>query len=398
MMNHYAILRQKYRDLVQVIINHESDIREKKEFYSKIYTQKNVRKSIDTELKEYVMEISKEKRNMSLSDNYWQDYQFSKIILNVDQNITMQTLLDFQKSSFFYFLGESEDGKSKILITEENERSPRNNETEESEENDENEETDENKENCRDFLECGAASEQEFINQFLNSSYISKLFDNVSESMQKNGFSEKVSPVTQEENQSIRTEHETTGKSTGVDVGNENGAKDGKTSGFDFTASPIEFPEEIVKLAQELSSEITIPDFLNIKDNDMTGADVPKKIFEKLTTQEGQMVFADLMRKTSDKIKAKISAGEFDEEKIKTSAQDCLKSFMEKNTDLQDILKKNFPTDNMDILNSFAGAAGINSTSNDKNRKQNDINNRASNETKLRLQKKLKERDMKKVQ
>lgn len=397
MMNKYAILRQKYRDLVQIIINLENETKEKKDFYSKVYTKKNIRTSLDTELKEYIMLISKEKKNMSLVDKYWQDYNFSELVLDSMQNKIMQGLLDFEKSSFIYFFGESKDGvedDSNIVIPEETET----NESDDSiETEDSNEMTDENLNN---FPPCGEG-EQEFINQFLNSSYISKLFDNVNETMQKNGFSENQPAVSQEAKESKCGENMCSEKPINTDPNDSNdstghGEKESKRSDFDFSASPIEFPEEIVKLAQELSSEITIPDFLNIKDNDMTGADVPKKIFEKLTTQEGQMVFADLMRKTSDKIRAKISAGEFDEEKIKTSAQDCLKSFMEKNSDLQDILKKNFPAENMDILNTFAGAAGMGMPS-DKSKKQSEVNNITSNETKLRLQKKLKERKMKKI-
>jgi hypothetical protein len=141
----------------------------------------------------------------------------------------------------------------------------------------------------------------------------------------------------------------------------------------------IEFPEEIVKLAQELSNEIQIPDFLTV-DGDPTDTGAPKRLFDKLTTAEGQEMFRNLIEKTSDKIKRKIDSGEIDEEKIKNSAQGCLKSFMEKNSELQDIFNKNFSGQAFDLFNqTVAGKAQDQSPS----------------DVRMRLQKKLKKRHTK---
>jgi hypothetical protein len=166
-------------------------------------------------------------------------------------------------------------------------------------------------ENNNDFAEI-----PEFLRSFINNEAFTKMFDNM------------------------------------CSVGSEDKreASDGEQN-----VAPIEFPEEIVKLAQELSAEIQIPDFLNLDGSPSAESSTPKKLFEKLTTQEGQQVFRNLIQKTSEKIKGKIDSGEIDEEKIRSSAQDCLKSFLEKNSDLQDMLSKNFPGQAFDILNQTMG-------------------------------------------
>lgn len=143
-----------------------------------------------------------------------------------------------------------------------------------------------------------------------------------------------------------------------------------------FSQSPFPFPEEIVKLAQELSSEINIPESFYDGNNDSEFGGNPKKIFEKLTSSEGQSVLMNMMEKVSSKLNQKISSGEIDPNKMQNSAQECLEKILKKN-DFENVFKNLSPENMQNIFN------------------QKDINVsnlEKSNETKKRLQRKLKKK------
>lgn len=305
----YSVVRERYRDLVQEILSLESGDPREKALYSAIYRQKNVRKSIDTTLRQYSDAKATEGLPMRLTDEYWREYQFSRAVTEAAFD---KQLADFEAACKSYFgLAPRVDGKH----------------------------SDKDTASAENFKEFDPAS---FIQSYLNNETITKMFNDMSQ------FTEEK-----------KTEKSETDEVVG--------------------GPAIEFPEEIVKLAQELSNEIQIPDFLTV-DGDPTDTGAPKRLFDKLTTAEGQEMFRNLIEKTSDKIKRKIDSGEIDEEKIKNSAQGCLKSFMEKNSELQDIFNKNFSGQAFDLFNqTVAGKAP----------------DRDPSDVRMRLQKKLKKRHTK---
>jgi hypothetical protein len=282
----YCNLREKYRNLVQYVIKIEIGDASVKAHYNLTYRKKNIKKSIETDLHRYSLDLLGLSKEMSLSDTYWQDYNFSEYVLDHFRDTDVVELSEFAGATDLYFQEMPSEGG------DESEKSPRN--------------LDKENEQMPDFLKS-----------FINNEAFAKMFQDMAK-LGKDKKSDDADPNAQ-------------------------------------NSAPIEFPEEIVKLAQELSTEIQIPDFLNMDGSEAGDSASPQKLFEKLTTQEGQNVFRNLIQKTSDKIKNKIDAGEIDEEKIRSSAQDCLKTFLEKNNDLQDLLTKNFPGQAFEMLNQTLG-------------------------------------------
>lgn len=284
----YCKLRETYRDLVQYVIKIEIGDASIKAHYNLIYRKKNIKKSIDTQLQEYILDFVDSLQKISLSDTYWQDYKFSSHVLDHFRETDVVELSEFARAAAVYFQEIPSEGED---ATENDSKN-----------------SDKEKEPMPDFLKS-----------FINNEAFAKMFEDMTK------------------------------------LGQDKKSDDADSNAQNKNNTPIEFPEEIVKLAQELSTEIQIPDFLNMDIKEGGDSASPQKLFEKLTTQEGQSVFRNLIQKTSDKIKNKIDAGEIDEEKIRSSAQDCLKTFLEKNNDLQDLLTKNFPGQAFEMLNQTLG-------------------------------------------
>lgn len=361
MDNLYEIVREKYRDLVQVIIGLEI-LEEKKMHYQNIYKIKNVKKSIDNSLKNYIQNAVGLKQDIiKLSDNYWDEYEFSEYIKLSSDTQLLNVLGAFQNSCFFYFnkerihqehvknkeenvekLGEMDDMIHKFIKSNYGENY-----------------------DDTSFLDKESAN---FFNEMKNTNMFSFIenicenFKNFEDDGQEN-----------EEPKEPKGQEGANGANPADGVWAEGGnSKDGDA---------IEFPEEIVKLAQELSSEIKIPEIFKefSVDENMDEADIPKKIFEKMSTPDGQQVFMNLMKQTGEKIQSKIKSGEINENKIRSSAQECLKTFMNKNKDLQNIFGNNFAGCDGPDVNFNIGELFSNS-----NTSKNEINT-----TKQRLQKKL---------
>lgn len=304
MDNSYEILRKNYRDIIQSILDcidtlSLSNSCEIKKNISNVYRSKNIKKSIDTELKDYILNLNTENKIISLSDNYWKEYNFTNTFYN--ETDIQDTLNEFYQSALKYFC--------LLEVPQENEKSTYEN----------------NKTNI-------------FGGDFFS------VMENIIKNL----------PDQENHNEDVN-ENE--------DCFNQN--------------APFPFPEEIVKLAQELSSEINIPESFYDQDNAEMGKN-PKKIFEKLTSSDGQSVLMNMMEKVSSKLNQKINNGEIDPNKMQSSAQECLEKIM-KNSEFENILK-NFSPQNMESMFN-ANSANL-----------NNLNTEKSNETKKRLQKKLKKK------
>lgn len=384
MDNLYEIVREKYRDLVQVIIGLEI-LEEKKIHYQNVYKTKNVKKSIENCLKEYIHSTVGLKQDiLKLSDNYWDEYEFSDYIIISTDSKLLNLLHDFQNSCFFYF------NKDQI-----------NNFWNANQEHDKNSENkDVNAENfgeMDDMIQKFIKSNfREMDDESADTSFLDKQNTNFFNEMKNTNMFSFIENIC--ENFKNFEEDSTIDKPENVKAENAANPKDENGSSENVNAKDgsdaIEFPEEIVKLAQELSSEIKIPDIFKEVgvDENMDESDIPKKIFEKMTTPAGQEVFMNLMRQTGEKIQSKIKSGEINENKIRSSAQECLKTFMNKNKDLQNIFGKNFagcegsefgstPDANFNIGDLFSN---LNNSFSNSNPSKNEINS-----TKQRLQKKL---------
>lgn len=304
MDNSYEILRKNYRDIIQSILDHIDTLNisnscEIKKNISNVYRSKNIKKSIDSELKDYILNLNTENKIISLNDCYWKEYNLVDKYYN---KVNIQDLLNvFYESALKYF--------------------------------------------C--LLEVPQETENE------NSSY---------QNNKSNIFGGDFFSVIENIIKNLPDQ--------------ENINEDAKEDCFNQN-SPFPFPEEIVKLAQELSSEINIPESFYDQDNDEMGKN-PKKIFEKLTSSDGQSVLMNMMEKVSSKLNQKINNGEIDPNKMQSSAQECLEKIM-KNSEFENILK-NFSPQNMENMFN-PNSANI-----------NNLNTEKSNETKKRLQKKLKKK------
>lgn len=401
----YEIVRENYRDLVQAIINIETDNGNNKTHYQNIYKTKNIKKSIEVELKSYIFELFSNSRKMQLTDYYWSDYSFSKNILSGDNELVLNCLRNFESVCISYF-------KNNIEVPREN-----------IDENENSENSCDDQENGDDVADTNANDMEEVLKKLLSSNlnFPSKdapsgadgadpsLEQDLLKEMSSSGmfsFIESMCDNLRSTEKSVKTE---CNKDEHFEFTEECKSKESSDAGSRKDAEDseaIEFPEEIVKLAQELSSEIKIPELFK----DMAGqenisdADIPKKIFEKMSTPGGQEVFMNLMKQTGEKIQSKIKSGEINEAKIRSSAQDCLKTFMKKNKDLQNIFGQNFDGASSAFSggeNPFSNAGagnfadpGLNIASmfsnlsnclNNTNKHDNHVN-----ETKMRLQKKLK--------
>lgn len=222
----YAKLRESYRDLIQIVLTQCLDIQSKNRI-EVVYKKKNIRKSIDSELRMYCFTKSS---TMCLSDDYWREYELSEVVSECEQ--VKKALFDFESTCDAYFALDKNDERQQY-----------------------------------------------------------DMIMNMIHKMQSN-------------NQT-----------------------------FDSNDSPFVFPEFIVKLAQELSSEIEVPkEFSDVSD--------PKQIFEKMMDKNMQRVLMDMMTKVSEKIKTKIDSGDICPDEIQTQAQDCLKTFVEKNPEMNEMLSK----------------------------------------------------------
>lgn len=306
MENSYELLRKNYRDVIQTILDHIDNLTENesrneycnmKKHISNIYRSKNVKKSIDVDLKNYILELNTENKKISFHDSYWSDYNFTRSVLEIE-NIE-KVLGEMYQSALKYFC--------LLEVPEEN-----------------------SYENKKSNI---------FDGDFFS------IIDSIIKNLPEQNFEKDSCQNTENQEEC-------------------------------FNKSPFPFPEEIVKLAQELSSEINIPDSFYDENNDSEFGKNPKKIFEKLTTSEGQSVLMNMMEKVSSKLNQKISSGEIDPTQMQNSAQECLEKIM-KNSDFENVLKNFSPENMQNIFNT-----------NNVN-----VNNlEKTNETKKRLQKKLKKK------
>lgn len=130
------------------------------------------------------------------------------------------------------------------------------------------------------------------------------------------------------------------------------------------------FPDFIVNLAKEISTEIDIP-------KELTDVNDPKEILQKMMSQDGQQMIFNMMNKVSSKLNNKIDSGELDADNIQKQAQDCLSDLMNKNPGMNEMINK--------MTSSFI-PNGTNTTKSDKNTKtrerlQNKLKNKKTNHT-----------------